>query len=71
MPTVTFDDRHRLDLGGQQPLLRSATGKAVADKAEPVMHRKWLGRLGAVDVFTRENALTVALSHIVDAPRDL
>lgn len=71
MPTVTFDDRHRLDLGGQRLLLWSATGKAVADKAEPVMHRKRLGRLGAVDVFTRENALTVALSHIVDAPRDL
>lgn len=35
------------------------------------MHRKWLGRLGAVDVFTRENALTVALSQIVDAPRDI
>lgn len=35
------------------------------------MYRKWLGRLGAVDVFTRENALIVALSHIVDAPRDL
>ncbi|WP_185932907.1 MBL fold metallo-hydrolase [Streptomyces sp. WAC 01325] len=47
------------------------TGKAVADKVEPVMYRKWLGRLGAVDVFTRENALIVALSHIVDAPRDL
>ena len=45
--------------------------QAVADKVEPVMYRKWLGRLGAVDVFTRENALTVALSHIVDAPRDL
>ncbi|WP_406000974.1 MBL fold metallo-hydrolase [Streptomyces sp. NBC_00829] len=45
--------------------------QAVADKVEPVIHRKWLGRLGAVDVFTRENALTVALSQIVDAPRDL
>ncbi|MFF3934986.1 MBL fold metallo-hydrolase [Streptomyces phaeofaciens] len=45
--------------------------QAVADKVEPVIHRKWLGRLGAVDVFTRENALTVALSHIVDAPQDL
>ena len=50
---------------------------------EPVLHHKWLGplgvpvyttfsgRLGAVDVFTRENALTVALSQIVDAPRDI
>ncbi|MFH0179792.1 MBL fold metallo-hydrolase [Streptomyces cacaoi] len=45
--------------------------QAVADKVEPVIYRKWLGRLGAVDVFTRENALTVALSQIVDAPRDL
>ncbi|MEU1407460.1 MBL fold metallo-hydrolase [Streptomyces sp. NPDC005728] len=44
--------------------------QAVADKVEPVIYRKWLGRLGAVDVFTRENALTVALSQIVDAPRD-
>jgi glyoxylase-like metal-dependent hydrolase (beta-lactamase superfamily II) len=45
--------------------------EAVADKVEPVIYRKWLHRLGAVDVFTRENAITVALSHVVDAPRDL
>ncbi|MFE5812965.1 MBL fold metallo-hydrolase [Streptomyces sp. NPDC056479] len=45
--------------------------QAVADQVEPVILRKWLGRLGAVDVFTRENALTVALSQIVDTPHDL
>lgn len=45
--------------------------EAVADKVEPVIYRKWLHRLGAVDVFTRENAITIALSHVVDAPKDL
>ncbi|GAA0598206.1 MBL fold metallo-hydrolase [Kribbella sandramycini] len=45
--------------------------EAVADKVEPIIQRKWLSRLGAVDVFTRENIITVALSHVVDAPRDL
>ena len=28
-------------------------------------------RLGAVDVFTRENIQTIALSHVIDAPHDV
>jgi glyoxylase-like metal-dependent hydrolase (beta-lactamase superfamily II) len=45
--------------------------EAIADKVEPVIYRKWLHRLGAVDVFTRENIQTIALSHAIDAPHDL
>lgn len=45
--------------------------EAVADKVEPEITRRWTGRLGAVDVYTRENAITVALSQIVDAPKNL
>ncbi|MFF3454097.1 hypothetical protein ACFYXH_07145 [Streptomyces sp. NPDC002730] len=43
----------------------------LGTKEDIDISREWLGRLGAVDVFTRENALTVALSQIVDAPRDI
>ena len=45
--------------------------EAIADKVEPMIYRKWLHRLGAVDVFTRENIQTIALSHAIDAPQDL
>lgn len=44
---------------------------AVADKVEPVIYRKWLHRLAGVDVFTRENIVTVATSQMLDAPKDL
>ncbi|WP_405056283.1 MBL fold metallo-hydrolase [Kribbella sp. NBC_01505] len=45
--------------------------ESVADKVEPITHRKWLTRLAAVDVFTRENIITIALSQIEDAPHNL
>ncbi|WP_405058450.1 hypothetical protein OG474_37750 [Kribbella sp. NBC_01505] len=44
---------------------------AVAGKVEPVIYRKWLHRLAGVDVFTRENIVTVATSQMLDAPKDL
>jgi hypothetical protein len=34
----------------------------------PSIYRKWTGRLAAVDVWTRENVITMALAQVVDAP---
>ena len=44
---------------------------ALADKAEPVILKKWITRLGAVDVFTRENIKIMAVAQRVDQPKDL
>ncbi|WP_186763108.1 MBL fold metallo-hydrolase [Lentzea tibetensis] len=44
---------------------------AIAVKAEDPIIRKWTGRLGAVDVWLRENLKTMAVSARVDQPKDL
>lgn len=44
---------------------------ALADRVEPVILPRWIQRLGAVDVFTRENVKIMAVSQRVDQPHDL
>jgi glyoxylase-like metal-dependent hydrolase (beta-lactamase superfamily II) len=45
--------------------------EAIADRVEPEMVARWGGRLAGVDVFTRDNAITIAVSLLLDAPRDV
>ncbi|MFS8104373.1 MBL fold metallo-hydrolase [Lentzea alba] len=45
--------------------------EAIAVKAEEPILRKWTGRLGAVDVWLRENLKTMSVSARVDQPKDL
>jgi hypothetical protein len=49
----------------------SLSSRRPRSKVEPEITARRTGVLGAVDVYTRENAITVTLSHIVDAPKDL
>lgn len=45
--------------------------EAIADRVEPGIIQRWAGKLAGVDVFTRENVTTIAVSLLLDAPRDL
>ncbi|EWM11938.1 MBL fold metallo-hydrolase [Kutzneria sp. 744] len=44
---------------------------AVADAVEPEIISRWSATLGGVDVFTRDNVVTIAVSLLLDAPRDI
>jgi glyoxylase-like metal-dependent hydrolase (beta-lactamase superfamily II) len=44
---------------------------AITDKAEDVLAKKWIGRLGAVDVWLRENIKIMIVAQRVDQPKDL
>ena len=44
---------------------------AIADAVEPEIIARWADKLGGVDVFTRDNAITIAVSLLLDAPKDL
>jgi hypothetical protein len=44
---------------------------AIADKVTPEIVQRWGTKLAGADVFTHENAVTMALSQFVDAPADI
>jgi glyoxylase-like metal-dependent hydrolase (beta-lactamase superfamily II) len=44
--------------------------EAIADRVEPEIVGRWSTTLAGVDAFTRENATTIAVSLLLDAPRD-
>ena len=44
---------------------------SIATRAEAEIRRRWLGKLAGVDVFTRDNIITIAVSLLLDAPKDL
>ena len=43
---------------------------AIADKVEAAILPRWIGRLGAVDVWLRDNVKTMIVAHRADAPQD-
>ena len=43
----------------------------IATQAEAEIRQRWLGKLAGVDVFTRDNVITIAVSLLLDAPKDL
>jgi glyoxylase-like metal-dependent hydrolase (beta-lactamase superfamily II) len=45
--------------------------ESIADRVEPEMIQRWGGKLAGVDVFTRDNATTIAISLLLDAPKDI
>jgi hypothetical protein len=44
---------------------------AIADKVEPEIIQRWVDNLGGVDVFTCDNVITIAISLLLDAPKDV
>ncbi|QUQ67003.1 MBL fold metallo-hydrolase [Kutzneria sp. CA-103260] len=44
---------------------------AIATRAEAEIRQRWLGKLAGVDVFTRDNIITIAVSLLLDAPKDI
>ncbi|MBB5889800.1 hypothetical protein ACFFS4_36045 [Kutzneria kofuensis] len=44
---------------------------AIADQVEPEIVQRWADKLGGVDVFTRDNVVTIAVSLLLDAPKDI
>ncbi|MFC0107585.1 MBL fold metallo-hydrolase [Kibdelosporangium aridum] len=45
--------------------------QAIADRVEPEMIQRWGDKLAGVDIWTRDNATTIAVSLLLDAPRNV
>lgn len=44
---------------------------AIADAVEPEIISRWAATLGGGDIFTRDNVITIAVSLLLDAPKDI